>query len=302
MGNYRSLKKRFEHLAEAMADKSGTVYAAARKFVDMIDLDRDRFAELPENEVPFWLVNMAVVELTAPGAAPGPGLLVYSPLPLDREGRLKAALDALGPVRVVVAPHDFHTAGLPSFRGAYPDALFICPKAGRMTGGKSLSEMRPELEFHGVLDDEASIDKHPDLAALIFNDFAVEIMNDAAINEIVLYHEPSRTLINADFVYKAPAFESVAGLGGPEQQYIGPDWFIAAYQVLNLDPSPSKLLPDNRAFLAKHRSFDRAGFISSLNRVLAWRIDRMICSHTDPLEGAQAREAILESWQWLMDA
>lgn len=298
MGNFRPLKKRFEQLTEAMADKSGTDYVNARKFVEMIDLDRDRFAELPDNQAPFWLVNMPIVELTAPMV----GLLVYSPVPLDRQGLLKAALDALGPVRVVFAPHVFHTAGLPSFREAYPDALFVCPKASQLTGGRSLSELRPELRFHAVIDDEASINMHADLATLISNDFAVEVMNDAATNEIILYHEPSKTLINADFVYKAPEFESVPGLGGPEQQYIGPDWFSSAYQVLNLDPSPSKLLPDNRAFLAKHRSFDREGFLSSLERVLAWQIDWMISTHTDPLKGAQARHAILKTWQWLKNA
>ena len=133
MGNFRSLKTRFAQLTDAIADKSGPEYSDARKFVDMIDLDRDRAAGLPDDEAPFWLVNMPVVELAAPTA----GLLVYSPVPLDGHGRLRSALDALGPVRVVCAPHMFHTAGLASFRAAYPDALFICPKAGQMTGGRS---------------------------------------------------------------------------------------------------------------------------------------------------------------------
>ena len=95
-------------------------------------------------------------------------------------------------------------------------------------------------------------------------------MNDGALNELVLHHKASNTLINADFIYKAAEFASVPGLGGPEQRYIGPDWFPSAYQTLNLDPPPSELLADNRTFLTKHPKFDHAGFLNSLEKVLTW--------------------------------
>ena len=297
MGNYLPLKKHFVRLLEEIVDESTITYANALRFVEMIDFDRQTFDQLPDTEAPYWLVNMPVVEL----AAPANGLLVYSPIPLDAQGYLKAALDNLGTVRIVIAPHSFHTAGLTTFRDAYPDALFVCQKGGMLTGGKSLLDVKPELEFHSAIENEASIRENPVLSDLILNDFAVEIMNDGALNELVLHHKASNTLINADFVYKAAEFASVPGLGGPEQCYIGPDWFAAAYQTLNLDPSPSELLPDNRALLAKHPKFDRVGFLNSLERVLTWTIDCMICTHTDPIAGAGGREAILKSWQWFRE-
>jgi hypothetical protein len=297
LGNYRPLKKRFAAVAGAMTDGSTSALVQARRFVEMIDLDREDFAKLSDADAPFWLVNMPVVELLPPSD----GLLVYSPVPLDPQGRLRAALKALGPVRVVIAPHAFHTAGLASFREAYPEALFVCPKGSPLTGGKSLSELRPELGFHAVVEDEASIEKDTGLVNMLSKDFAIEVLNDAVLNEIVLYHRKSQILISADFVYKAAEFEAVPGLGGPEHGYIGPDWFAEAYQVLNLDPSPSKLLPDNRAFLAKQTIFDREGFLASVHRVLTWQLDWMICTHTDLLDGAKARDTILKSWQWLMD-
>ena len=298
LGNYSPLAKRFAQLVEAIEDKAGADYAQARKFVDMMDLDRAEFARIADDEAPYWLVNMRVVEL----GGPDPGLLVYSPTPLDEHGRLKAALDALGPVRVVVAPHVFHTAGLASFRQAYPEAHFLCPKASQLSGGKTLLELRPELRFAAMIEDRASIDDNPGLAALIGGDVIVDVMDDAANNELVLYHRPAKAFINADTVYKAAGFEAVAGVGGPLQAYMGPDWFAGAYQVLNIDPSPSPLLPDNRAFLARHPAFDRDGFLASLERVVARDLDWMICCHTDPLAGPEARDTLLKSWQWLDNA
>ena len=63
----------------------------------------------------------------------------------------------------------------------------------------------------------------------------------------------SPRVLNGD----AADFTSVPGVGGPERQYIGPEWFAAADQTLNIDPSPSRLLPDTRAFLATSPIFDR---------------------------------------------
>ena len=47
-------------------------------------------------------------------------LLVHSPVPLDAD--LRAALDALGPVRWVLGPCIQHHFALPDFAAAYPDA------------------------------------------------------------------------------------------------------------------------------------------------------------------------------------
>ncbi len=297
LGNYLPLKKRFAQLTEAITDKSSTDYDHARKFVEMIDLDRAAYASVADADAAYWLVNMPVVELDGPDA----GLLVYSPTPLDPDGRVQAALDAIGPVRIVVAPHVFHTGGLASFRQAYPEAHFLYPKSSQLTGGKTLMQLRPEINFRAVIEDETSVGMDAELERLLGTEIIIEIMNDAAINEIAVYHQPSKTFINADTVYKAAGYEAVPGVGGPERIYMGPDWFATAYQILNLDPSPSRLLPDNRAFLSKQPTCDRAGFLASLHKLLARDLDWMVACHTDPLRGPVARDSILQTWQWLED-
>jgi hypothetical protein len=103
-------------------------------------------------------------------------------------------------------------------------------------------------------------------------------------------------------VYTPDAQGAGPGPGGPDQVYLSAPWFASAYQVLNLDPSPNRCLPDNRLFLAKHPQFNRTGMAASLRRVLAWDIDRLPCCHTDPLHGPVAKQALHNSWGWLLEA
>jgi hypothetical protein len=249
---------------------------------------------MPEADKPAWLVNMQVVEL----APAGTGLLVYSPVPLN--AALKVALDALGPVRVVVAPISAHTSGLASFRAAYPEALFVCPRAGGFLG-QDLARQRPELDFRPGWVDASSIANDERLSPLLGDDFDVELMQDNATFEILLFHRPSRTVLSSDTVYKSDPQGAGPGPGGPDRMYLSPAWFASAYQVLNLDPSPNRCLPDNRVFAAKHPQFDRAGVAASLRRVLAWDIDCLLCCHTDPLPGPLAKQALHNAWDWLLE-
>lgn len=64
-----------------------------------------------------WGLNMLVAHL------PDRGLLLYSPTWLG-PGTFEA-LDALGDVRVLVAPNHFHHMSLPRFRERYPKAIAV---------------------------------------------------------------------------------------------------------------------------------------------------------------------------------
>jgi hypothetical protein len=297
LGNFLPLKKQFARLASAISDQSSETLQAVEKFLEMIDLDREAFARLGDSEKPYWDVNMPVIEL--PG--PGDGLLVYAPVAMDRAGKLKDALDTLGDVKVVIAPAASHLGGLQSFRNAYPQALFVCGQGSAFTGGLTIAEMAPQLGFHAIISDSSPALQNPGLATLFGEDFEVELMTDNFMNEIVVFHKPSKTLICCDLIYKSREYSDVPGVGGPDNNYIGPGWFQQSYQLLNFDPSPSRLLPDNRAFVAKKDFFDRKSFLRSLDTVLAWDADRLLCSHTDPIIGPALRAVVEESWGWLRD-
>lgn len=295
-GSFSLLEKRFVQIAEAIEDKSSAEWADAQRLIAQISMDRADFEAQPEAEKTAWLINMPVIELSPAGT----GLLVYSPLPLDAAGVLKAKLDALGPVRIVVAPSGAHTLGLTSFRAVYPDAIFVCPRGGGLLRMDLVNKM-PEIGFHRALAGEADVAEDETLAALLGRDFDVEVTQDNAVFEIMLRHRPSGTVLTSDTIYKTDAEGAGPGPGGPENLYLSPPWFASAYQVLNMDPSPNRTLPDNRVFLARHPKFDAEGCKGSLRRVLSWDIRWLLCCHTDPIPGADAKRVILNSWGWLLD-
>lgn len=160
---------------------------------------------------------------------------------------------------------------------------------------------RADLGFHLALSDSLSIANDEVLSDLLGDVFELEVTQDSALFEIILYHKPSRTVLSADTVYKSDPKGAGPGPGGPYRPYLIPEWFASAYQTLNLDPSPNKMLPDNRVFVAKHPKFNAEGLARSLRRVLAWDINWLVCSHTDPLPGNAGKEAIMNSWDWLLE-
>ena len=225
------------------------------------------------------------------------GLLVYSPLPLDGEGRMRAALDALGPVRLVVAPHALHASGLASFCATWPEALFVCLKGGLSSGCASLRESWADLGFAAVGgEDEAA------LAPFVEASLRFVLLEDGMLNGLAVYHGPGRALLNADFIYKTVAFAAVPGIGGPRRNYLKPDWFASGYQTLNLEASPSALLPENGAFMARHPRFEAEAFRRSHETVRDLDIAWLLSRHTDPVSGDAARAAIEEAWSWFTGA
>lgn len=296
-GSFAQLRKRFIQVAEAMEDKASKEWNDAQRLITQISMPRPEFEAQPNEEKTAWLVNMPVIELSPTNA----GLLVYSPLPLDDQGTLRAALDQLGPVRVVVAPSAAHTLGLESFRAAYPNALFLCPRGGGFLGMDVVARMG-EIGFHRALNDASAFVDDETLSPLLGRDFEVEVTRDNAVHEVMLYHRPSRTVLTSDTVYKTDAVGAGPGPGGPENQYLAPAWFASAYQTLNLDSSPNRTLPDNRVFIAKHPKFDADGLRASLRRVLSWEIDWLLCCHTDPIPGSKAKQVLLNSWGWFLES
>ena len=87
------------------------------------------------------------------------GLFVHSPVALD--ARTREAVDALGPVRAIVAPSRFHHLYVGQWARAYPDApIYACP---------GLERKRPELPWRGVLGDEAAPEWRGELEQVFFS-------------------------------------------------------------------------------------------------------------------------------------
>jgi hypothetical protein len=123
------------------------------------------------------------------------GLALISPVGVSEE--LKASIDALGPVRVVVAPNLLHHLYVGEWMAAYLDA--------QSYGSPGLSAKRPELSFTDELGPAFDDAFGADLLRLPINGMP-------RLNESMFFHHPSKTLIATDFCFYMPEATGLTGL------------------------------------------------------------------------------------------
>jgi hypothetical protein len=191
----------------------------------------------------------------------GGGLFVHSPVALD--AATKQAVDALGPVIAVVAPNRLHHLYAGAWASAYPDAA-VCACPG-------LDEKRPDVAWGRVLSDEPEDEWKGELDQIVFSAFALA-------NEVLFFHRPSQTLICADFIFNlathsSPLTRAVApllqGQRGPGvtmlERLLIRDWSVARKQV---------------------------------DRVLAWRPERIVLAHGDIVERG-GTDVVAQAYRWV---
>lgn len=189
-------------------------------------------------------------------------LFLHSPVRLDRA--IRAALDALGPVRHVVAPNRAHHLFASDYLAGYPDAsLYAAP---------GLPQKRRDLNFAAELGDAAPARWGGELEQHVFAGVPF-------LNEVVFYHRASRTLLLTDLAFNIPK----AGL--PGARIFG--WISGAEGHFG----PHRLL---RRFMVR----DRAAARASLARVLDWDFDRVTVTHGDVRE-RDGREGLREGFSFL---
>ena len=197
--------------------------------------------------------RMTVVRL------PDGDLWLHSPIPLTDE--VRAEVDALGPVRHVVAPNLYHHLYAGTWAEAYPDA--------KLYGVKGLARKRPDLELHAEIDDAAD----PGWPGL-----DLVSIRGTMLKETVFRHAASNTLISCDLAENFHDCDSwvtrtYARLGGVYGK-IGVHWMLRlAYR-------------------------DRARARESMDRLLGWEFDRVILAHGDIVE-TDAKARVREIYAWL---
>lgn len=199
--------------------------------------------------------TMAVLEL-------GEGeLLLYSPLELTAERR--AAVEALGSVAHLYAPNTFHHMWIGAWAEAFPAARLHAP-AGLAT---KRSDLRID-RTHGA-------EQEPGFAGVI-DELRIAGLR---LEESVLLHRPSATLLVADLVHN---------VGRPRGA-----WTVAYTKMMGFYDrvALSRLL--------RWTSFsDRPAARRSLDQVLAWPFERLVVGHGAPID-AGAREVLAAAYAWL---
>lgn len=175
------------------------------------------------------------------------GLWLHSPILIDDQ--LRAELDAIGPVRYVVAPNKAHHLFVNKCLALYPQA--------RVFGAPGLEEKRPELPMTAL-----TAIPPPEWASQIDQVFMAGI---PLLNETVFFHTASGTAIFTDVC----------------QMWTGPlGWKEALFARLT-GVRNTLTVPRTIRFLIKDKTAAR----TSALQVLAWPVQRVVVSHNSVVEG-----------------
>lgn len=194
---------------------------------------------------------------------PGGGLFVWSPIQLSDE--LRAAVDALGEVRHLVAPNSLHHLFLAEWRRAYP--------AARLHATLGLRLKRKDLAYDEDLEDAPP-------AAWAGEIDQVLMRGNLITTEVVFFHRRSGTAIFTDLI-----------------QHFGPMWFTgwrAVIARLDLMTGAEPEVPRKFRNAFVHRRPARA----ALEQILAWPTRKVLMAHAPPVE-ADGQAFIRRAFRWL---
>lgn len=190
------------------------------------------------------------------------GLLVHSPGPFT--AALRGEIEALGPVRALIAPNLLHHLFLAESASAFPRALvFAAPGLREKLGATRIDQVLAEAP--------------PPLWA---NDLDQLVVRGApGLNEVVFLHRASRTLICGDLCFNVRNSSSA---------------FTRVFMRLNSAYGrfgPSRLF---RYTVLKDAREMRA----SIDRILEWDFERVVVAHGEVLE-SDGSSALRRSFSWL---
>lgn len=187
-------------------------------------------------------------------------LALHSPVAVDTP--LVADIDALGEVRHIICPNSFHHLFA-------ADAVTIWPQA-TLYGPRALQRKRRDLTFQATLGEP--------LPAALASDFEAVSIAGSLLNETVLFHRDSGSLITADLIENFPSCDHA-----PTR------WYLKINGALGQPTWP-------RAMRALYWRRDLAR--ASIERILAWPVERVILAHGEIIEG-NARDALRQGLAWL---
>jgi hypothetical protein len=212
-------------------------------------------------EQPLRFMGLAVgARMTIIRLADG-GLWVHSPLRLTPERR--QAVEALGPVRFLVAPNKYHHLFIGEWMAAYPQA--------RAYAAPGLPEKRKDLSFHAVLSDQAPAEWAGQIEMLPWRGAPM-------LSEVVFFHRPSRTLVLTDMAHN-----------------VGPDAAASTRFFFRLFGGYGRL---GTSLVERMVNRDRPAVRRTVDTILQWDFQRVIIAHGHIVESNGA-QAFREAYAWL---
>ena len=191
-------------------------------------------------------------------------LIIHDPCRIDES--TKQEIDALGKVKYIVAPGNFHHLYVKDFQRLYPNAeTFLCP---------GLERKRPDIEFDWILGNRPDPRWSDEIEQVV-------VQGPKIIWEVAFFHRPSRTLILVDL------FENI---GDDYQHQAGLMlrlWWKVVFRMWN---NP-KAAPEYQIAWGNKEVVSKG-----LKRILEWNADRVILAHGELVEG-DVENRLRSAWE-----
>ncbi|MDD9939429.1 MAG: hypothetical protein OXU20_00075 [Myxococcales bacterium] len=193
---------------------------------------------------------------------PDGGLVLISPVPIGEP--LAAALAQVGEVTDIVAPNGLHHLHAAAALDRYPSAqLWLAP---------CLADKRPELALRGKVLTDTPASWAPALSAH-------PVLGAPALTEVVVLHQPSRTLVTTDLVFHIHESRG---------------WLMPL--ILRMSGGWKRLAQTR---LMRSMLKDRAAARGSFEALLALDFDRLIMAHGEIVDRG-GHSALAEALAWLV--
>ena len=204
--------------------------------------------------------RMAVVRLPSDG-----GLWVWSPVALNKD--VWDAIDALGPVRHLVAPNSLHHTFLAEWAARYPDA--------RVHGAPGLTQEIAGTAIHSIIGDKPD----PDWAGAVDQ---VIVRGNRITAEVVFFHRETSTVLVTDLVQQIPK-----------------GWYRGWRAVIARLDLMTALVPSvPRKF--RMATTDKVAARNDVKQILEWPAHRLVMAHGNPVrwkrsvvEGIRVVDAVI---------
>ncbi len=208
---------------------------------------------------PVWFGGVRLRARTTVVRLDDGSLVLHTPAPPT--DALAERLAALGWVRWLVVPNCFHHLGAPEAAARFPEAKVVGP-ASALPRNKAL---KLDLDIN-----DARFGEHlPEFEAL-------PLRGVPFLDETVLYHRPTKTLLGADLVLRAGAED--------HWSFRWAGRVTGCYERVRVPPDVKKKIPD------------KAAAAESIQAMLERPAQRLIVGHADVIEEG-CRDRVAEAWR-----
>jgi len=208
---------------------------------------------------PVWFGGVRLRARTTVVRLDDGSLLVHTPAPPT--DAFAEQLRPLGRVRWLVVPNCFHHLGTPAAAARFPEAQVVGPA--------SALNRNEALRLHVDIRDARFSEQVPELEVL-------PLEGVPFLDETVLYHRPTQTLLGADLVVCASA-----------KDHWSWRWAVritGCYERVRVSPDVRKKIPDKTAAAR------------SIRAMLERPALRLIVGHADVIEDG-CRDRLAEAWR-----